>query len=156
MSIFLDTSSLIKLYDRREPGAAALQQYLGSRESIYLSALTQVEFVSALGRKQRRNELTTAKANDLQRLFEENSSTYGWIDLAPAVLKVAAQLLGKYTALALRSLDAVQLASAIAVRPNLRVFITHDHRLHEAAVLEGFTCWPDAATALPPPPAAAP
>ncbi|AMJ64973.1 type II toxin-antitoxin system VapC family toxin [Hymenobacter sp. PAMC 26628] len=152
MSIFLDTSSLIKLYDDSETDAAGLRQYLGSREDIYLSALTQVEFISALGRKQRRNDLTTAQASALQQTFEVNHSTYGWIDLAPAVLRLAAQLLNKHAKLALRSLDAVQLASAMAI-PNLQVFITHDRRLHEAATVEGFMCWP---ITMPPRPVAAP
>ncbi|WP_083325974.1 type II toxin-antitoxin system VapC family toxin [Hymenobacter coccineus] len=152
MSVFLDTSSLIKLYDDNETGSDDLRRHLNSREGIYLSALTRVEFVSALGRKYRRGELTLEKSSALQQAFEADHSTYGWIDLDPVVLKLAAQLLNRHMQLALRSLDAIQLASALAVQ-TLRVFITHDHRLHEAAVREGLACWP---TAPPPRPAAAP
>lgn len=137
MNSFLDTSSLIKLYDHREVGVAALQQQLDPQGIIYLSTLTQVEFASALGRKQRRSELTSAEATALQRLFETDYPTYGWIELAPAVLNLATQLLATHNALALRSLDAIQLASALAVRANIQQFFTHDQRLRDAALAEG-------------------
>ena len=52
------------------------------------------------------------------------------------LLQHAAQLVQKHSNLALRSLDAIQLAAALAAGP-LDAFFTHDQRLRDAATAEG-------------------
>lgn len=137
MNSFLDTSSLVKLYDHREPDSLSLQQQLTSQGIIYLSTLTQVEFASALARKCNRRELTTTEAITLQQQFDADADAYGWIEQTAAVRALAVQLISKHSALALRALDAIQLTSALAARASIQAFFTHDARLHAAALAEG-------------------
>lgn len=139
MNSFLDTSSLVKLYDPSEAGAAALQQQLTGPGIIYLSTLTEVEFASALAGKQRAQPpaLTATSAQAIYQRFVSNKSDYGWIEQTPALRQRAVQLIQKYSYSYLRALDAIQLASALAVRADIQAFFTHDQRLREAASAEG-------------------
>ena len=81
---------------------------------------------SAFGRKVRRGELSLTQD---WRNFER-------LPLQTNLLRQAADLLTKHHDLALRSLDAIQLAAALAAGP-LDGFFTHDQRLRAAATNEG-------------------
>ena len=134
MNSFFDTSSLVKLYDYREVDSATMQQLIDPQGVIYLSTLTQVEFASVLSRKRNRGDLNAA-AQALQLQFEADTQAYGWVEQTPALRQLAVQLIQKYNSL--RALDAIQLASALAVRADIQAFFTHDQRLREAATAEG-------------------
>ena len=114
-----------------------LQQQLDPQGTIYLSTLTQVEFTSTLYRKYNRKELSTADVQTLRQQFDAATNAYGWIEQTEAVRHLAIQLIAKHSALALRTLDAIQLASALAVRADIQAFFTHDNRLRDAATAEG-------------------
>ena len=77
MNIFLDTSSLFKLYVQ-ESGSAELDQLFERQlvEQIYLSALATIEFRSIIWRKVRMNEITVQHATLLLNAFDEDCSTY--------------------------------------------------------------------------------
>lgn len=135
MNSFLDTSSLVKLYDPTEPDALWLRQQLVPQGILYLSTLAQVEFAGALARKRNRGDISTTDAQTLQQQFEADIQAYGWVEQTAAVRQLAVQLLGRHSTL--RTLDAIQLASASAVRADIQVFFTHDTRLHAAARAEG-------------------
>ena len=134
MNSFFDTSSLVKLYDYREVDSATMQQLIDPQGVIYLSTLTQVEFASVLSRKRNRGDLNAA-AQALPLQFEADTQAYGWVEQTPALRQLAVQLIQKYNSL--RALDAIQLASALAVRADIQAFFTHDQRLREAAAAEG-------------------
>lgn len=134
MNSYFDTSSLVKLYDTTEADAA-LHQSLDPQGIIYLSTLTQVEFASVLNRKRNRSELDVATAQALQAQFEATAQAYGWIEQTLALRQLAVQLIQKHSSL--RALDAIQLASALAVRADIQAFFTHDQRLADAARAEG-------------------
>lgn len=135
MNSFFDTSSLVKLYDDSEAGAIALQQFTDSNGIIYLSTLAQVEFASVLSRKRNRGELSLSETKALQQRFEADVNLYGWVEQTPALRQLAIQLIQKH--LSLRTLDAIQLASALAVQADIQAFFTHDNRLRDAALAEG-------------------
>ena len=129
MRIYLDASSLVKLYDPTEAGLAALTARLATAERIVLSDLAQVEFASAFQRKARRGDMAPELAMGI--------AAFDWVPLLPATLQLAAQLLEQHSALALRSLDAIQLACALAPAAAIDLFFTHDQRLRAAAQASG-------------------
>ena len=137
MRAFLDTSSLVKLYDPTEPGVAALLTGLAPVTRIVLSELARVEFVSAFQRKVRRGDLAPAQAAAVLTTFRESQTDYDWVALTGPVLQHAAHLLGTYSPGALRSLDAIQLACALAPSSQSALFFSHDQRLAAVAQASG-------------------
>lgn len=137
MRAFLDTSALVKLYDPTEPGVAALLQRLLPVSRIVLSELARIEFVSAFQRKVRRGDISPQQAASIIVTFRQSEADYAWVPLGAPVLTHAAQLLELHSAAALRSLDAIQLACALAFSSQVDVFFTHDQRLEAVAQASG-------------------
>lgn len=137
MRAFLDTSTLVKLYDPTEPGVAVLLESLGPVTRIVLSDLAQVEFVSAFQRKVRRGDISPRQAAAVIATFQQSSAEYAWVTLNAPVLAQAAQLLELYSSAALRSLDAIQLACALAPASRMTLFFAHDQRLVSVAQANG-------------------
>ena len=137
MTIFLDTSSLFKLYFQ-EDGSAELDQLfdLHSIEQIYLSGLATIEFRSIVWRKVRMNELTVENATLLLNGFDEDYSAYTFIPADDNLFRLSRQLLDKYGQSGLRSLDSIQLASAILVQQEVQLFKTADVLLNALFVAE--------------------
>ena len=77
MKIFLDTSSLFKLY-HREVGTAELELIFSTIKitNIFLSEITKIEFTSAIGEKVRTNEITGIEAQTTLDLFESDFGKY--------------------------------------------------------------------------------
>ena len=137
MRAFLDTSSLVKLYDPTEPGVAALLTALSPVTRIVLSELAQVEFVNAFQRKVRRGDLAASQAAAVLDTFRHSQADYDWVALTGPVLLHAAHLLQVHSGAALRSLDAIQLACALAPASQAAFFFTHDQRLAAVAQASG-------------------
>jgi predicted nucleic acid-binding protein len=118
--IYLDSSALLKLV-RAETHSAELTSWLADRPEAPLvsSALAQVEVLRACWRID-------------ERLVDRGRAVLAALDLVPLdaqVLDAAAEL----PAPALRSLDALHLASALALDPDLETFVAYDDRLAAAA-----------------------
>lgn len=137
MRAFLDTSALVKLYDPSEPGRVQLLASLAPVTRIVLSELTRVEFVSAFQRKVRRGDLSPQQAADIIAVFQQSGADYDWVPLNALVLAHAAQLLRQHTSAALRSLDAIQLACALAPASQVSFFFAADQRLSAVAQSNG-------------------
>ncbi len=140
MSIFFaDTSAIVKQY-LQEVGSAWVRTW-ASRSSgnvVILSRLTAVEFVSALARRQRQGNLSTADFIALRGAFlSDMDQFYITVHLEESVLIRARGLVSLYS---LRALDALQLASAlegIHILGEPLTFITADIDLLKAATAEG-------------------
>jgi len=134
----------VKLY-ADEPGHQAVR----ALERVVVSCLARVEVPAALWRKQRRGELGEGELRVLVLEFEADyfgtaveAPRFLVAGIPPIVLDAAARLLASHT---LRAYDAIQLASACAVRdadPNCDAFACADRRLRAAAVAEGFEILP--------------
>ena len=127
MNLYLDTSSLFKLY-HKEPGTEIIDQFFSTHkiESIFLSEIANVEFASAVYRKVRMKKLNFDIAEELMNLFDNDFEKYEIIPINRAIIKVSKQLLMKYGQLGLRTLDALQLASALEVRDVVDKYFTSD------------------------------
>lgn len=126
MNAFLDTSVLLKLY-HDELGTQDLLTQLATVEQLFLSRLTEIELCSALWKKVRTKEISLTSAELLVAAFLSDASKFNWIELHDERVRQAARLVIKYGKVGLRSLDALQLASALTLRemPNT-VFLTSD------------------------------
>ena len=124
--IYLDSSALLKLVVA-ERETAALAQWLAERADVPVasSELAKVEVLRACRRV----------APNAVNLARDLLSGLDFVPLSSSVIDVAAELEGD----ALRSLDALHLASALAVRAALTAFIAYDLRLQAGAASAGLT-----------------
>lgn len=122
MNIFLDTSTLFKLY-HEESGTEELDKFFASHtiEKVYLSELAKLEFNSAASKKVRTKEITDQQADELIELLNNDFNLYTVIPLQKEVLNLSIQLLKKYRNEGLRTLDSIQLASVL-IEKNLFIW----------------------------------
>jgi len=135
----------VKLY-ADEPGHRPIR----ALDALVVSALVRVEVPSALWRKARTGELPDAAAGTLVNAFEldfhgehDSDPRFAIVALTESVLIAAAREAARH---ALRAYDAVQLASAVAVRevdPRCSHFACFDTELRRAAGREGFALLPE-------------
>ena len=137
---YLETSALVKLYVREFGTERVLA--LADRTSenrLAILGLTQVEFRSAVRRRERNREIPSLLATQLLETFKRHLETrFIAQTINDFVLDVASALVDRH---ALRAYDAVQLAGYVALRgstgTDVPVFVCSDHALLEAAQLEG-------------------
>jgi len=130
MKIFLDTSSLIKLY-HTEMGTEYLDKIFEDNtiNEIFLSDITKVEFTSAIWKKVRTKDITKEEATEIIDSFNEDYKNYTFIDLDSELILAARDLVLKYGFKGLRTLDSLQLASMVKVKSEFSFAITADNLL---------------------------
>ena len=130
MNIFLDTCSLFKLY-HREVGSEDLERLFSSLSisAVFLSDLTKIEFTSTIWKKVRTREITEMQAQTTLALFEADFDKYSFIVTDSLVIEQARLLVSKYGTQGLRTLDSIQLSTAISLRENVGLFCTADKLL---------------------------
>ena len=136
MNIFLDTSSLLKLY-HKEKGTNELLKLISEEvEQIYLSELAKIEFNSAIWKKVRTEEFSKDGAEQIIAFFENDFDKYRWIAVESAILNNAKELIKQYGNKSLRTLDAIQLSCAISKKEEIDLFKTSDKVLNNIFELE--------------------
>ena len=140
MNIFLDTSSLFKLY-HKESGTEELEQLFINQKiaGVFLAEIAIIEFASVVWRKCRMKEIDFEKAKELLAAFENDKPKFRFIPDEGSVKDQAGSLITRHWNSGLRTLDSIQLASAIAEKNNLDLFLTSDLVLKELAEKEGFS-----------------
>lgn len=129
MKAFLDTSALLKLYHWEKDSENLMTFLSTSVEEIILSEIAILEFRSALWRKAREDEIKETIVNEVVSFFQKDFSLFRWIHLYPSVIEKAANYLMMYGKAGLRTLDSIQLASAVSLKNENCVFITFDTQL---------------------------
>lgn len=112
---YFDTSALVKRYVS-EPGSAKVSQWIEERAERAVSRVALVETMSAFSRRVREKHLTPATRARLWRKLEKDLESFALVDVVAAVIDRAAVLCTRHP---LRTLDAVHLASALALRDSL-------------------------------------
>jgi hypothetical protein len=134
--VFLDASAWVKRY-AAEPGSSEVKD-LSVRSPLALSRITEVEVASALARLTRQGILSAGQRDaEIQRL-QLDLETISIVEFTAELSKQAQALVQRHP---LRASDAVQLASALALRQQTSsapLFVCYDQRLSEAARAEGF------------------
>lgn len=137
MNVYLDTSAVVKLYHDEE-GSDRLETYIEKQaETIFLSELAKLEFRSAVWRRVRMQEIDQNAALNVIACFEQDDDNYNWIKLQAKLVQSASDLFENYGGQGLRTLDALQLASALTVKSADCVFLTWDSLLKSFFVKEG-------------------
>ncbi len=114
MRVFLDTSSLFKLY-HSEDDTEELQLLFstGKITSIFLSEISKVEFTSTISKKVRTKEITESEAQTTLDLFESDFRKYSFVVTDSIVIEQARIMASKYGRQGLRTLDSIQFATSV-------------------------------------------
>ena len=138
MIVFLDTSSLIKLY-HREAGTEQLESLFssGGITSIFLSEISTIEFPAAVWKKVRTKEIAATAANITIDLFMQDFNHFMFINTDSLIIAHAGRLVSKYGLEGLRTLDNIQLATAVSLKKQVDVFFTSDNLLQSFFIAEG-------------------
>jgi predicted nucleic acid-binding protein len=138
VKVFLDTSSLIKLYYKEE-GTSKLDKLFIENviTEIYISEITKIEFFSAIYKKLRTGNLQIENVNDLINAFTADEHNYSIILIDREIVSFSQKLIEKYGIKGLRSLDAIQFASAYNVREAIDFAISDDKLLNTFLLSEG-------------------
>ena len=133
MTVYLDTSSLVKLYVS-EPGSDVVRQAVDRATIVATSCIAYPETRAALARRRRERALRPAAFVSAKQAFETDWPTYLTLEVTSALCHEAGELAERYR---LRGYDSVHLASfaEIARRTEARRcrFSSFDEALNRAA-----------------------
>lgn len=137
---YLETSALVKLYVR-EPGTDRLLTLTsppGENRLVILS-LAQIEFRSAVRRRERSRDIPPRIASQLLDAFRRHvEGRFETLAIDDVLLDISAGLVDRYS---LRAFDAIQLAGYLVLRKTARreapVFVCADRELLAVARREG-------------------
>jgi len=123
LTVYLDTSALVKLVVI-ETESRALRSFLQHEPEQFSSAIARTELLRAVHRG------GSAAIEDARRVLRN----IHLVRLDDALLDAA----GMLDPVKMRSLDAIHLAAAAVIAPELTALVTYDKRMAEGAALLGF------------------
>jgi predicted nucleic acid-binding protein len=133
VTLYLDTSSLVKLYVT-ETGSDVVRQFVGKATVVSTSLVAYAEMRAALARLRREGQLTASTFASARREFEGQWSAYLAVEVTDSLCRAAGDLAERY---GLRGFDSVHLASFAEVAGRAGIgetrFSSFDDRLNEAA-----------------------
>jgi uncharacterized protein len=138
MKIFLDTSSIFKLY-HQEIGTVELENIFNRTNitHIFLSEITKIEFTSTVWKKVRTKEISVGQAEITLALFENDFKKYNFISTNSLIIEQARILVTKYGIEGLRTLDSIQLSTGVFLKNKVDVFFAADKILSILIEKEG-------------------
>jgi predicted nucleic acid-binding protein len=134
MVVYLDTSSLVKLYVEEE-GSTDVAAIVQNARIVATSMIAYAEARAAFARRFREGSLTKRAYKTLLLSFEKDWINYMQIKVSQELIRLAGDLAERH---ALRGFDAIHLSSAISLmKSNVPVlFLCHDDKLQKASVRE--------------------
>ncbi len=135
MIVYLDTSSLIKLYVEEEH-SASVRDLVQAATGLFTCRITYAEARSALARRHRAGDLTDAEHRRIVTQLSEDWRELFVIDFDELL---AGELAERH---AIRGFDAIHLAAFLGLVSDATTdvevrFSTFDSRLQRAAIAEG-------------------
>lgn len=137
MSLYLDTSALIKLYVA-ETGSPDVRRWVAAARRVATCRVAYPEARAALARRHREGGLSDAAHRAVVRDLERDFGNLVVVELDASLAHAAGDLAERR---ALRGFDALHLAAAVELRrraPEFRAFGVFDARLEAAARAERF------------------
>lgn len=132
MTVYLDTSSLVKLYVE-EVGSGDVRDLVADADIVATSLVAYPETRAALARLRRSGDLSATDFARAKRTFESEWSAFLALEVTTAISREAGALAERY---ALRGFDALHLASFAAVArragPAATRFSSFDDHLNKA------------------------
>jgi len=132
MIVYLDTSSLVKLYVE-EDGSSKVDALVRSSEVTATSLVAYAEARAAFARRFRERAFTAKEHNRIKEFFEKDWSNYLSLSVTADIIRLAGDLAEKH---ALRGFDSIHLASALTLRRELSspvLFSCFDDNLQKAS-----------------------
>lgn len=131
--LYLDSNAFAKLYlDEDMVQQAQIITLLEQFGRVAANAITYAEVSSVFARYFHEGKLDEAQYADRMRRFSEDWETVNVLETVPEILVRAAQLMKAHKGL--RAMDALHLASALALRQSVGLkFLSFDTRLQDAA-----------------------
>jgi predicted nucleic acid-binding protein len=133
MTLYLDTSSLVKLYVA-EPGSDAVRKLVDAATVVATSSVAYTETRAALARRRRERALLPAAFVSAKKAFEAEWSKYFTVDVTLTLCREAGEFAERYR---LRAYDSVHLAAFAEIARAAGVrdtrFSSFDDALNRAA-----------------------
>ena len=133
MTLYLDTSSLVKLYVT-EPGSDVVRKLVDAAAIVATSSIAYTETRAALARRRRERALRPAVFTSAKRTFEAEWPQYLTIEVTSALCRQAGEFAEQYR---LRAYDSMHLAAFAEVAREAGVrktsFSSFDSALNRAA-----------------------
>ena len=133
MTLYLDTSSLVKLYVV-EPGSGAVRKLVDAAAVVATSSIAYTETRAALARRRRERALRPAAFASAKKTFETEWPRYFAVEVTSALCRQAGEFAERYR---LRAFDSVHLAAFAEVAGEAGVretrFSSFDKALNRAA-----------------------
>ena len=135
MTLYLDTSSLVKLYVA-EPGSDAVRKLVDAASVIATSTIAYTETRAALARRRRERALRPTAFASAKKAFETEWPKYLAVDVTSTLCRQAGEFAERYR---LRAYDGMHLAAFAEVAREAGVrdtrFSSFDNALSRAARL---------------------
>lgn len=132
MMVYLDTSSLVKLYIR-EDGSSEIIDLVSNASLVLTSIVAYAETRAAFAKQHKSKNLTQKELSRIKAIFDDDWRHYLIIGINEEISHLAGDLAEKH---GLRGFDAIHLASYLffknKVRKEMR-FSSSDSRLNDAA-----------------------
>ena len=144
MTLYLDTSSLVKLYVEEE-GSEDVEKTVVEFRVLATSMIAYAEARSAFARRLRENSFTEEGYSSILSSFEADWINYLQVRVSKAIVRHAGDLAAGH---GLRGFDAIHLSSALALRKSSDLPVTFscfDEKLQKASLAEGLKqpgSWP--------------
>ena len=138
MIVYLDTSSLIKLYVD-EIDSEKIKGIANKAAVISTSKIAYAEARSAFARKQREDGFSISVLRKVVEDLNKDWESYFLIEVTDGLIRFAGDMAEKYL---LRGFDSIHLASAVNLKNKINAdiyFSSHDTRLNQAAEREGMS-----------------
>jgi predicted nucleic acid-binding protein len=139
VTLYLDTSSLVKLYVA-EPGSDAVRTLVDTATVVATSSIAYTETRAALARRRRERALRPAAFASAKKTFEVEWPRYFAVEVTSALCRQAGEFAERY---ALRAYDSLHLAAFADVAREAGVrdtrFSSFDTALNRAARSVGRT-----------------
>jgi len=133
VTLYLDTSSLVKLYVA-EPGSDAVRQLVDAATVVATSSVAYTETRAAFARRRRERALRPAAFASAKKAFEAEWPKYFTVEVTSALCRQAGEFAERYR---LRAYDAVHLAAFAEIAREAGVretrFSSFDTALNRAA-----------------------
>ncbi|MEJ5363179.1 MAG: type II toxin-antitoxin system VapC family toxin [Spirochaetota bacterium] len=129
MDIFIDTSALMKRYIS-EIGSDIIDNLFTKCDTIYVSIITEIEAFSTIRRLLYDKQIGKHEFLHLHNEIETDLQYFTIIDINESVIKLSKDLIMHHS---LRTLDSIQLSSALLIKDTIDYFVCSDNRLITAA-----------------------
>ena len=133
MTLYLDTSSLVKLYVAK-PGSDGVRKLVDAASVVATSSIAYTETRAAMARRRRERALRAAEFASAKKRFEAEWPKYFTVEVTSALCREAGEFAERYR---LRAYDSVHLAAFAEVAREAGVrearFSSFDNALNRAA-----------------------